>query len=120
DGWIQLAATRSDAMRYQYGTDQNEDLRALYPDMGEPKILYFDASALAGDAVRAYTRVYSVKTGAPAQTAAEPARYGTVYDASHFEYINNQNADKTLTNIQNNILYPISAAVNHTVFGVDN
>src|SRR3546814_15317408 len=64
-------------------------------------------SALSGDDVRAYTKVYTTRADAATQTTEEIAAYGTSFNVSYFSYI----TQPELGNIENNILYPISAAV---------
>ncbi|MGE8672033.1 MAG: beta strand repeat-containing protein [Achromobacter kerstersii] len=115
DGTIRLAVSLADAMLYQTGAGQNDGLLALYPNMGEAITLAFDASSLNGAGVEAYTRTYTVRAAAPAQTAADIALYGQTYNAGYFFYF----STATLRNIENNLLYPVSAAINEQVFDVD-
>ncbi|MGH8816015.1 MAG: hypothetical protein ACREX5_05430, partial [Achromobacter pestifer] len=65
--------------------------------------------------VVAYTRTYTQLANAPTQTAEEIALYGSTYDAGYFFYF----STATLRNIENNLLYPVSAAINEQVFDLD-
>ena len=113
DGSIRLAATLADAMLYQTGAGQNDALLALYPGMGKAVTVDFKATDLAS--AQAYVRNYVQKTDAPAQTADEIALYGSSYRTGYFFYF----SAATLRNIENNLLYPVSATINEKVFDID-
>ena len=113
DGSIRLAATLADAMLYQTGAGQNDALLALYPGMGKAVTVDFKAADLAS--AQAYVRNYVQKTDAPAQTADEIALYGSSYRTGYFFYF----SAATLRNIENNLLYPVSATINEKVFDID-
>ncbi len=113
DGSIRLAATLADAMLYQTGAGQNDGLLALYPNMGQVVTVDFAAADLAG--ATAYTRNYALKADAAAQTPEDIDLYGSSYRAGYFFYF----STATLRNIENNLLYPVSATINEKVFDID-
>ena len=114
DGSIRLAATLADAMLYQTGAGQNDALLALYPGMGKAVTVDFKATDLAS--AQAYVRAtMSRRPTRPAQTADEIALYGSSYRTGYFFYF----SAATLRNIENNLLYPVSATINEKVFDID-
>ncbi|WP_419204010.1 hypothetical protein [Bordetella trematum] len=115
NGDIRLAETLADAMLYQSGAHQNAALRALYPDMKEPVTLHFSAADLNGADVVLYTRDYRERSDVPAATAQERLAYGEHYQTGYFFYFDKP----TLSKIENNLLYPVSAVINAQVFDVE-
>src|SRR5690606_26561198 len=74
-----------------------------------------DKASFEGIDVQAYTRSYQQRDHVPAQTPEEKALYGETYEAGYFFYF----SQAQLRNIENNLLYPVSATINEMVFGVD-
>ena len=113
DGSIRLAATLADAMLYQTGAGQNDALLALYPGMGKAVTVDFKAADLASAQALC------------AQLCPEDRRAGA--DGRRDRVVRQQLPDRvlllfsaaTLRNIENNLLYPVSATINEKVFDID-